>query len=131
MPHRAHTAPAVKAASQPRTVPTSSHAAAAIAATPRRAARAARAGHGPSDLAYARASIQGSDRPRSARPESSAAQMRLEEAQDAAPGVLRRGSVVADAGHPQQRPARPEVVPVEEGMAGVRVLAHVVLDPRA
>src|SRR3954469_12579410 len=59
------------------------------------------------------------------------AQVRLEEAQDAAPGVLRRGLVVADAGHPQDRAAGAEIVPVEERVARVRVLADVALDARA
>ena len=58
-------------------------------------------------------------------------EMGREEPQDPPPGVLGRRAVVADPDHAQQRRGGPEVVAVEEGVAGVRVLLDVVLDAGA
>ena len=131
MPASAHTAAAVNAQSQPADVSIKPHPAPTVAATVSTANSAATAGHRPSGVWAVRASIQGCDRRQAPRPEPSGLKMRLEEAQDAAPGVLRGGLVVADAGHPQDRPGRPQVVPVEERVARVRVLADVALDAGA
>jgi hypothetical protein len=68
--------------------------------------------------------------PRRRELKRSVPQVHVEATQDPPPGVLRRRLVVADPGDAQQRPAGPEVMPVEERVASVAVLVNVVLDLR-
>src|SRR3954453_19388677 len=75
-----------------------------------------------------RVAIHSSDRSDHRGSELSGPQVRLEEAQDPPPRVLRRRLMEPHAGDAQHRSARAEVVAVHERVAGFGVLANVVLD---